>query len=62
MDPLVVLAYGAEQAPTLIGMEWYRVSTSIQCFCTTHLLTTIQINYNPVFSLILVFNPLDLHN
>ena len=22
MDPLAVLAYGAEQAPPLIGMEW----------------------------------------
>ena len=22
MDPLAVLAYGAEQTPSLIGMEW----------------------------------------
>jgi len=22
MDPLAVLAYGAEQSPPLIGMEW----------------------------------------
>ena len=26
MDPLAVLAYGAEQAPPLIGMEWRAAS------------------------------------
>jgi len=26
MDPLVVLAYGAEQAPPLIGLEWNGIS------------------------------------
>jgi len=27
MDPLVVLAYGAEQAPPLIGMDWNGMDT-----------------------------------
>jgi len=32
MDPMAVLAYGAEQALPLIGMEWKWCSFDVQCF------------------------------
>jgi len=45
MDPLAVLAYGAEQAPPLIGIAhtWIKMQTHIQTHMTT--LVTIFLVY-----------------